>query len=68
MPSDVLGYVLLVVALGCWAGSLCALAHRVRALNVQVNRQAQLVGQLERRVDDALVLARKRLVAGRSGR
>lgn len=68
MPSGVLGYVLLLAALGCWAGSLCALASRVRALNVQVNRQAQNIAQLELDVKAALVLARKRLVAGRSGR
>jgi cell division protein FtsB len=75
--------VLLVVGLGLIGWSLWALAGVVRRLSTLVAKQAlqiaQLerdvkdaralqIAQLERDVKDARALARKRLVAGRSGR
>jgi hypothetical protein len=63
-----IGIALLVAGIACWGLSIILLALRVRALNVVLNRQAERIAQLELDVQAALVLARKRLVPGRSGR
>lgn len=59
---------LLVFGLGLIGMALFAVASTVRNLSVTVGKQAQQIAQLELDVKAALILARKRLVAGRSGR
>lgn len=59
---------LLVFGLGLIGMALFAVASTVRNLSVTVGKQAQQIAQLELDVKAALILARKRLVAGRSAR
>jgi hypothetical protein len=64
----VIDAILLVVGLGLIGYALWAVAGSVRRLSALVAQQALQIAQLERDVKDAKALARKRLVAGRSGR
>lgn len=58
----------IVVGLGLIGFALWTLAGIVSRLSTVVRGQAEQLAQLERDVKDARALARKRLVAGRSGR
>jgi hypothetical protein len=60
--------VLLIVGLGLIGYALWSIAGTVRRLSQTVAAQAVRIAQLELDVKAATTLARKRLVAGRSGR
>lgn len=52
--------IVLAAGVACWALAICLLALRVRALNVQVNRLSERLGEVGRLAQDARVLARSR--------
>lgn len=63
-----IGYVLLAAGLGLIGAAVILVACALQALNINAIEQSERLDRLESDVRDALVLARKRLVAGRSGR